>query len=123
MGSQEILAILLNSLMLGMLYILIAMGLTLVYSILEIVNFAHGEFYMLGGFTSYVLFSQLHLNYFLTMLLAFLLIGGFAVIIEKLIFKRYSSRFYLLSWSPWDWFGSSVNPCVSSLEIGINQCR
>jgi len=92
MGTQEILAILLNSLMLGMLYILIAMGLTLVYSILEIVNFAHGEFYMLGGFTSYVFFSQLHVNYFLTMLLAFVLIGGFAVIIEKLIFKRYREQ-------------------------------
>lgn len=92
MGTQEILAILLNSLMLGMLYIMIAMGLTLVYSILEIVNFAHGEFYMLGGFTSYVFFSQLHVNYFLTMLLAFVLIGGFAVIIEKLIFKRYREQ-------------------------------
>ncbi|HBF43540.1 MAG TPA: hypothetical protein DDW42_07930 [Desulfobacteraceae bacterium] len=92
MGTQEILAILLNSLMLGMLYILIAMGLTLVYSILEIVNFAHGEFYMLGGFTSYIFFSQLHVNYFLTMLLAFVLIGGFAVIIEKLIFKRYREQ-------------------------------
>ncbi len=92
MGSEEILTILLNSLMLGMLYILIAMGLTLVYSILGIVNFAHGEFYMLGGFVSYVLFSRLHVNYFLTMALAFLLIGGFAIIIEKLIFKRYRDQ-------------------------------
>jgi len=81
-----------NTLMLAMFYILIALGLTLVYSILDIVNFAHAEFYMFGGFISYILFAQLQLNYFLTMAVAFLAVGAFGVLIEKVIFKRFRGR-------------------------------
>lgn len=92
MELNEIVTVLINSIMLGMLYILIAIGLTIVFSILDIVNFAHGEFYMLGGFTSYVFFAQLHVNYFLTMVLAFVLVGGIAIIVEKLIYKRYRDQ-------------------------------
>lgn len=83
---------LVDSLMLGMFYVLIAAGLTLVYSILNIVNFAHGEFYMFGGFVSYIFFSQYHLNYFVVLPLAFILVGSLAVVIEKLIFKRYRGQ-------------------------------
>ncbi len=43
----------------GIIYALMALGLTLIYSILGIVNFAHGEFYMLGGYAAYVGFSAL----------------------------------------------------------------
>ena len=78
-----------NALMFAMFYVLVSLGLTLVYSILDIVNFAHGEFYMFGGFTAYVLFSKLHVNYFLTLAAAFLVVGAFGVLIEKLIFKRF----------------------------------
>jgi len=78
-----------NAVMFAMFYILIALGLTLVYSILDIVNFAHAEFYMIGGFISYILFAQLHVNYFLTIAAAFLVVGAFGVLIEKLIFKRF----------------------------------
>jgi branched-chain amino acid transport system permease protein len=56
---------------------------------LDIVNFAHAEFYMIGGYISYVLFAQLHVNYFLTIVIAFLVVGAFGVVIEKLIFKRF----------------------------------
>lgn len=92
MSSDMLMGTLVDSLMLGMFYVLIATGLTLVYSILDIVNFAHGEFYMFGGFVSYILFSQYHLNYFLVLLLAFLLVGAFATLIERLVFKRYRGQ-------------------------------
>lgn len=92
MSSEMLMGTLMDSLMLGMFYVLIATGLTLVYSILDIVNFAHGEFYMFGGFVSYVFFSRYHLNYFVVLLLAFLLVGAFAMLIERLIFKRYRGQ-------------------------------
>ncbi len=92
MTSEMLIGTLVDSLMLGMFYVLIATGLTLVYSILDIVNFAHGEFYMFGGFVSYVLFSQYQLNYFVVLVLAFLVVGAFATLIERLVFKRYRGQ-------------------------------
>jgi branched-chain amino acid transport system permease protein len=47
----------------GIIYALMALGLTLIFSILRVINFAHGEFYMLGGYASYFilrLFTGLH---------------------------------------------------------------
>lgn len=41
----------------GLLYALMALGLTLIFSILRVINFAHGEFYMLGGYASYYILS------------------------------------------------------------------
>jgi branched-chain amino acid transport system permease protein len=92
MGTDMLLGTLVDSLMLGMFYVLVATGLALVYSILDIVNFAHGEFYMFGGFVSYVFFSRYHLNYFLVLVLAFVLVGTFAFFLERLIFKRYRGQ-------------------------------
>jgi branched-chain amino acid transport system permease protein len=39
-----------NGVVIGVVYALIAVGLTLVFGILDVINFAHGEFYMLGAF-------------------------------------------------------------------------
>jgi branched-chain amino acid transport system permease protein len=48
-----------TGLIMGIIYALMALGLTLIYSILGIVNFAHGEFYMIGGYASYLILSSL----------------------------------------------------------------
>jgi branched-chain amino acid transport system permease protein len=53
------LSVSLTGLIMGIIYALMALGLTLIYSILGIVNFAHGEFYMLGGYASYLILSSL----------------------------------------------------------------
>jgi branched-chain amino acid transport system permease protein len=44
-----------NGLVIGCLYALMALGLTLIFSVLKVINFAHGEFYMIGGYMSYFL--------------------------------------------------------------------
>ena len=54
---------LLNGFGLAMVYVLVALGLTLIFSILEIINFAHGEFYMLGGYVTYYGYALFGLNY------------------------------------------------------------
>lgn len=56
---------LLNGLVLGSVYSLIALGLTLIFAIMNVMNFAHGQMYMLGGFVVYYFFGVLGLNYFL----------------------------------------------------------
>ncbi len=81
-----------EAMMIGMLYILVAIGLTLVFSIMDIVNFAHGEFYMLGAFACYVLFAELHLNYFVTIILAMIGVGLFSLLIERLCFRPFRGQ-------------------------------
>ena len=61
---------LLNGFGLAMAYVLVALGLTLIFSILEIINFAHGEFYMLGGFVAYLAFGLWGLPYLVALLSA-----------------------------------------------------
>lgn len=66
-----------NGVTIGVVYALIAVGLTLVFGILDVINFAHGEFYMIGAFLTHALTVGLGLDYFVALLLT---IGGGAVV-------------------------------------------
>jgi branched-chain amino acid transport system permease protein len=79
---------LVNGFGLAIVYILVALGLTLIFSILEIINFAHGEFYMLGGFVAYYGFAAGGLPYGATLLLAVLVVGLAGVVSERLVFRH-----------------------------------
>src|SRR5262249_45962510 len=83
---------LLNGFGLAMVYVLVALGLTLIFSILEIINFAHGEFYMLGGYVTYYAYAVFGLNYFATLVLAILSVGIAGVVAERLIFHDLRGR-------------------------------
>lgn len=63
---------LINTLSLGSLYALLALGLVLVYGILKLVNFAYGEYIMIGGYGLYFSATVLHLPWWATMLFAVL---------------------------------------------------
>ena len=52
-----------NGLVLGLIYCLVASGLVLVIGIVDIFNFAHGEFYMIGAFVAYGIYSLLQMNF------------------------------------------------------------
>jgi branched-chain amino acid transport system permease protein len=70
MGNQ-LLSQLLNGVITGSAYALVALGLTLVYGVLGIVNFAHGELYMLGAYLAFLLVVVLEVDYFLALPLVF----------------------------------------------------
>jgi len=57
------LQLLLNGIVIGVIYALVAMGLSLIFGVLEIVNFAHGEFYMLGAMLAYFLTTNMGVGY------------------------------------------------------------
>jgi len=82
----------LNGIMLGLNYALIALGLTLIFGIMGIVNFAHGEMYMLGGYVAFFLFGQFGLNFFATLVAAAVIVGFLGVLLEKFIFRPLTSR-------------------------------
>jgi branched-chain amino acid transport system permease protein len=78
----------LNGFGLAVVYILVALGLTLIFSILDVINFAHGEFYMLGGFVTYYGFAVFGVNYFLTLVLAVVAVGMAGVLAERVVFRH-----------------------------------
>lgn len=78
----------LNGLMTSSFYALIAVGLSLVFGVMHIVNFAHGEFYMVGAYTVWVLFALLHWPFFVAVGVAIVVGGLLGLISEKLIFRR-----------------------------------
>lgn len=75
----------------GLIIALIASGLTIVFGLMDIVNFAHGEFYMLGAFFG---FSMLHIfnNFWVTIILAGLSVGFMGILIEFLMFRPLYGR-------------------------------
>ncbi|MCC6194504.1 MAG: branched-chain amino acid ABC transporter permease [Burkholderiales bacterium] len=79
---------LLNGVLIGCAYALIAMGLTMIFGVMNIANFAHGEFYMLGGFLAFYLVTLIGLNYFLALPAAVALVVLLAIALEHGIFRR-----------------------------------
>jgi len=75
----------------GMVYALVALGISLIYSGLDIVHFAHGEIYMLGAFIGLMLFNHLGLGYFASLVVAVVLTGLLGVLIERIFYRRLTS--------------------------------
>ena len=76
-----------NGTMLGFQLSLFATGLTLVYGIMRIINFAHGELYMLGAFGVWIFIELLGMNYLLSLILSMVLVAILAVLLERIFFK------------------------------------
>ena len=79
---------LLNGVLIGCAYALIAMGLTMIFGVMNIANFAHGEFYMLGGFVAFYLVSLMGLDYFAALPLAVAVVVVLAIVLQHAIFRR-----------------------------------
>jgi branched-chain amino acid transport system permease protein len=80
--------ILVNGLVSGSIYALIALGLTLIFGIMRVVNFAHGQMYMLGGFGVYYLYAEAGLPYLVALVLSTLSVALVGVAFEVFLFRR-----------------------------------
>jgi branched-chain amino acid transport system permease protein len=78
---------LVNGIMLGAAYSLVALGLTLIYGILHIPNFAHGHKYMWAAFTSLFLVVNFHTNYWVSLVIAMAVLGLAGVGVERLVYR------------------------------------
>ncbi|MHB1127489.1 MAG: branched-chain amino acid ABC transporter permease [Bacillota bacterium] len=78
-----------NGFMLSGVYILVALGLTLIFSIMRIINFAHGELYMLGAFAVLVFYSRLGISYLIALLLAMIVVALLGVLMERFLFRPF----------------------------------
>ncbi len=79
--------IIVNGLYLGAQYALIALGLTLIFALMNVLNFAHGQMYVLGGFVTYIIYGQLQLPFLLALLASALTLLAVGAVIERFLFR------------------------------------
>ncbi|MDF2521189.1 MAG: branched-chain amino acid transporter permease [Clostridia bacterium] len=91
---EQLIQQLVNGVSLGSIYALIALGYTMVYGIINLINFAHGDIYMIGAYIGFALTTFLHLGFFPALILSMLLTSMLGMVIEKVAYKpiRKSTR-------------------------------
>jgi branched-chain amino acid transport system permease protein len=77
-----------SGILIGLIYALVAIGLTMIFGVMDIVNFAHGEFLMLGMYSAFWLFAWYALDPVLTLPLTILMLFAFGVILYKVVISR-----------------------------------
>jgi len=82
----------LNGLMVGSAYALMAVGLTIIFGLMDVVNFAHGEFYMLGAFLVYQLTSVWEVNFFISIAVAVAVVGLLGAALQAGLIRRLRQR-------------------------------
>ena len=95
---MELLQQIITGLALGSVYALLAIGYTMVYGIIKLINFAHGDIYMIGAFAGFYASANLGLSLVPTLVVSMVAAALLGVIIEKIAYKplRNSPRIALL---------------------------
>ena len=96
-----------NGLMLAGLYSLIAAGVTLIFGVLHIVNFAQGAFLMLGAYMLYYVITLFEFDFYTAFVLAVLIVGGLAILTERYLYHRF-------------WLHGAVLSCLV-VSVGLTQ--
>ncbi|MRR18471.1 MAG: branched-chain amino acid ABC transporter permease, partial [Deltaproteobacteria bacterium] len=84
---DTVIQLIINGLLLGGIYALLSVGLTLIFGVLEIVNFAHGEFLMISMYVTFLLFSVLGIDPYLSLIIIIPAFFLFGFAIEKILIK------------------------------------
>ncbi|UJQ94271.1 branched-chain amino acid ABC transporter permease [Mariluticola halotolerans] len=84
---------LVNGLVLGSFYALVALGYTMIFGVIKLLNFAHGDLYMVGGFTGFIILSAISsvvggdwFGIFVAMFLSMIAVGCLGVVIERIAY-------------------------------------
>jgi branched-chain amino acid transport system permease protein len=94
-----------NSIVLGLTLALMAIGLTLIYGILMVVNFAHGEFYMLGAVVLFYIMDTVRVGYVVASILSIIIVGFVGWLAEKYIFRRFH--------------GDLIGGCIAAIAMSL----
>jgi branched-chain amino acid transport system permease protein len=94
-----------NGLILGMLYMLVAVGFTLAFGMMRIVNFAHGEFYMVGAYAAFFLVTVWDVPFLWALLAAGVATGLLGAVCERLVFQRF--------------YGDELNGMIVAIGVSV----
>lgn len=84
---MEFIQQLINGISVGSIYALIALGYTMVYGIIKLINFAHGDVFMVGAFMGFYAITVLDLPFFSALLFAMVITAALGVLIERIAYK------------------------------------
>jgi len=73
-----------NGLIIGSMYALMSIGMMLILGIMTVINMAHGEFYMLGGYVCYFLMTRMEVNYLAALPISMIFVAGVGILSEKI---------------------------------------
>jgi len=76
-----------NGLVMGSIYVLVALGMVLIYGVMHVVNFAHGVLLMVGAYVAHFFFTRLTGSYILATLLSMIVVAAIGVAIERGVFR------------------------------------
>ena len=98
MAIEQLLQFLSNAMSLGSLYALIAIGYTMVYGILRLINFAHGDIFMLGGYVAFYVITIFFMPWWVGFIVALGLTGIFGIGLERVAYRplRHSPRISIM---------------------------
>ncbi|XOQ47326.1 MAG: High-affinity branched-chain amino acid transport system permease protein LivH [Eubacteriales bacterium] len=85
---MEFLSQVINGLGIGSIYALVALGYSMVYGIVQLINFAHGDIIMVGAYTVFVILVMMNLPLWLAVLGSILFCGVAGVLIERVAYRR-----------------------------------
>jgi branched-chain amino acid transport system permease protein len=88
MSQEIILQSLASGLLIGLIYALVAIGLTMVFGVMDIVNFSHGEFLMFGMYSSFWMYSLYALDPMFTLPLTALMLFALGVMVYRLVISK-----------------------------------
>src|SRR3974377_1270754 len=77
-----------NGLLLGSMYAIVSVGLTLIFGIVRVVNFAHGEFLMVGMYAAYLLSAKLGLHPYMSAVPVMVLLFGVGALVQRAIIQQ-----------------------------------
>lgn len=72
----------------GSFYAMLSLGLAVIFGLLGVVNFAHGALYMMGAYVAFIGLDKFGLNYWVTLVLAPIVVGAVGVVVERTLLKR-----------------------------------
>ena len=95
---HQVLQQLINGISLGSIYALIALGYTMIYGIIKLINFAHGDIYMVGAYIGFFAITQAHLSVVPALLISLVVTGFLGMLVERLAYKplRHAPRISVL---------------------------
>ena len=88
MDSSTIILTLIWGVAIGCIYILLATGLNLIFGVMKLVNFAHGQLLMIGAFVTFSFSVFFGLNVYLAILLAMAVVAGLGIVVERFTFRK-----------------------------------
>jgi branched-chain amino acid transport system permease protein len=84
---MEIIQQLVNGISLGSIYALIALGYTMVYGIVKLINFAHGDVFMVGAFIGFYAIVKFHIGFIPALIISMVICALLGVVIERIAYK------------------------------------